>query len=106
MMEPSYLSPRDIPRDLTLNPVAFATIDCSKLIFEPSANDVTIAAFCPHRSAQPCCVVGLRYGSCKPFTLPMMRGVRPRPFTQRTRFICTPGSSPSQADRICPYFLP
>src|SRR5438093_9177183 len=54
MMEPSYLRPRDIPRDLTLNPVAFATIDCSKLIFEPSANEVTIAAFCPQRSAQPC----------------------------------------------------
>src|SRR6266851_147458 len=51
MMEPSYFSPRDIPRDLTLNPVALATIDCSKLILDPSAKDVTIAAFCPHRPA-------------------------------------------------------
>jgi hypothetical protein len=31
--------------------VAFATIACSKLIFEPSANEVTIAGFCP--SAPP-----------------------------------------------------
>ena len=46
-----------------LKPVAFATIACSKLIFEPSAKDVTIAGFCPHCSANPCCVVGLRYGS-------------------------------------------
>ena len=59
-MEPSYLSPRDMPRERTLKPVALATIDCSKLIFEPSANEVTIAAFWPQRSAQPFCVVGLR----------------------------------------------
>ena len=60
MIEPSYLRPRDIPRERTLNPVALATIVCSKLIFEPSAKDVTMAAFWPQRSAQPCCVVGLR----------------------------------------------
>ncbi len=44
-MLPSYLTPRDMPRVRTLKPVAFATIDCSKLIFDPSANEVTIAAF-------------------------------------------------------------
>ena len=49
-----------MPRDRTLKPVALATMVCSKLIFEPSANDVTMAAFWPQRSAQPCCVVGLR----------------------------------------------
>ena len=47
----------------TLKPVAFATIACSKLIFEPSANEVTIAGFWPHRSANAPCVVGFRYGS-------------------------------------------
>src|SRR5215212_667409 len=98
--EPSNDSPRDIPRFKTVKPVAFATIVCSKLILEPSANDVTIAAFCPQRSAQPCCVVGLRYGSCNPLMLHTTRGVRPRPSTQRTRFICKPGSSPSHADKI------
>ena len=46
-----------------MNPVAFATIDCSNEIFEPSANDVTIDADWPHCSAKPCCVVGFRYGS-------------------------------------------
>ena len=49
-----------MPRSRTLNPVALATIVCSKLIFDPSANDVTIAGFCSHRSAHACCVVGLR----------------------------------------------
>jgi hypothetical protein len=49
-----------MPLERTLNPVALATADCSKLIFEPSANDVTMAAFWPHRSAHPCWVVGFR----------------------------------------------
>ncbi len=49
-----------MPRCRTLKPVALATIVCSKLIFEPSANDVTIAGFWPHCSAKPFCVVGLR----------------------------------------------
>ena len=31
-----------MPRCRTVKPVAFATIACSKEIFEPSANDVTI----------------------------------------------------------------
>ena len=52
--------PRDIPRVRTMNPVALATIDCSKLIFEPSAKDVTIAGFWPHLSAKPFCVAGFR----------------------------------------------
>ena len=43
-----------------MNPVALATIACSKLIFEPSAKLVTIAGFWPHFSAKPFCVVGLR----------------------------------------------
>jgi len=73
MIEPSNFTPRDMPRCRTLKPVALATIDCSKLIFEPSANEVTMAAFCPQRSAQPFCVVGLRYGSWRPLTLPMTR---------------------------------
>ena len=60
MIEPSYLRPRDMPRERTLKPVAFATIDCSKLIFDPSAKEVTIAAFWPQRSAHPFCVVGFR----------------------------------------------
>ena len=59
-IEPSYAVPRDMPRARTVKPVAFATIACSKLIFEPSANDVTIAGFCPHCSAKPFCVSGLR----------------------------------------------
>ena len=45
MTDPSNVAPRDIPRSRTVNPVALATIVCSKLILEPSANDVTIAAF-------------------------------------------------------------
>ena len=49
-----------MPRERTLKPVALATMLCSKLIFEPSAKLVTIAAFCPQRSAKPFCVVGLR----------------------------------------------
>ena len=105
MIEPSYLRPRDMPRERTLKPVALATMVCSKLIFEPSANEVTIAAFCPHRSAHPFWVVGLRYGSWSPFTLTTARGVSPSPWTQRTRFICSPGSSPSQAERMAPCFL-
>ena len=61
MTEPSYTWPAGHARARsTVNPVALATIVCSKLIFEPSANDVTIAAFCPQRSAHACCVVGLR----------------------------------------------
>ena len=75
--------PRDMPRDWTLKPVALATIACSKLIFEPSAKLVTMAGFWFHFSAKPFCVVGLRYGSCNPLMLPITRGVRPRPFTQR-----------------------
>ena len=55
-----YSRPRDMPRDCTLKPVALATIACSKLIFEPSAKLVTIAGFCPHLSAKPFWVVGLR----------------------------------------------
>ena len=43
-MLPSYFAPRDMPRDRTLKFVALATIDCSKLIFEPSANEVQIQA--------------------------------------------------------------
>jgi hypothetical protein len=57
---PVYGRPRDMPRERTLKPVALATMLCSKLILEPSAKLVTIAAFCPQRSAKPCCVVGLR----------------------------------------------
>ena len=49
-----------MPRLSTLKPVALATIACSKLIFEPSANEVTIAGFWPHFSAKPFCVFGLR----------------------------------------------
>ena len=30
------------------------------------------------------------------------RGIRPSPATQRTRFICRPGSSPSHADSVTP----
>jgi hypothetical protein len=51
---------RDMPRERTLKPVALATMLCSKLILEPLAKPVTIAAFCPQRSAKPCWVVGLR----------------------------------------------
>ena len=40
-----------MPRDRTLKPVALATMVCSKLVFEPSAKLVTIAGFCPQRSA-------------------------------------------------------
>ena len=68
-----------MPRDCTTKPVALATMACSKLIFEPSAKLVTIAGFCPHVSAKPCWVVGLRYGSWRPLTLPITRGVRPEP---------------------------
>ena len=60
MTDPSKTSPRDIPRWRTENPVAFATMACSKLIFDPSANEVTMAGFCSQRSAHACCVVGLR----------------------------------------------
>ena len=63
----------------TLKPVALATIVCSKLILEPSANDVTMAGFCSQRSAHACCVVGLRYGSWRPLTLQTTRGIRPEP---------------------------
>ena len=35
----------------------------------------------------------------------MTRGMRPSPFTQRYRFICTPGSSPSHADRMHAVFV-
>ncbi len=91
-----------MPRDRTRKPVALATIDCSQLILVPSAKLVTIAGFCPHRSAQPCWVVGFRYGSWRPLTLPTTRGVRPSPRTQRTRLSWTPGSSPSQADMMTP----
>ena len=49
-----------MPLELTLKPVALATMVCSKLILEPSAKLVTIAPFCPHRSAKPFCLVGLR----------------------------------------------
>jgi hypothetical protein len=52
--------PRDMPRSRTPNPVAFATIACSKLILEPSAKLVTIDGFWPHCSAQPSWVVGFR----------------------------------------------
>ena len=41
-----------MPRDLTLKPVALATIACSQLILVPSAKLVTMAGFCPHRSAK------------------------------------------------------
>ena len=60
MTDPSKTSPRDIPRWRTENPVALATMACSKLIFDPSANEVTMAGFCSQRSAHACCVVGLR----------------------------------------------
>ena len=63
-----------MPRCSTFAPVALATIVCSKLIFEPSANEVTIAGFWPHFSAKPAWVSGLRYGSCRPLTLPITRG--------------------------------
>ena len=91
-----------MPRCCTVKPVALATIACSNEIFEPSANDVTIDGFWPQFSAKPFCVVGFRYGSCSPLTLPITRGSSPRPFTQRKRSSCTPGSSPSHADRITP----
>ena len=85
-----------------MKPVALATIVCSKLIFEPSANEVTIAGFWCHFSAKARCVSGLRYGSWRPLTFPMTRGVSPMPCTQRTRFIWRPGSSPSHADTMTP----
>ena len=56
-------SGRACPRRATRMPVALATIACSNEIFVPSANDVTICGFCPHRAANSSCVVGLRYGS-------------------------------------------
>ena len=49
-----------MPRLGTFSPQALATIACSKLTFEPSAKLVTIAGFCPHFSAKPFWVVGLR----------------------------------------------
>ena len=60
MIEAVVLAAAGHPADSTLKPVALATMVCSKLIFEPSANEVTIAAFWPQRSAQPFWVVGLR----------------------------------------------
>ena len=42
-----------MPRCWTVKPVAFATIACSNEIFEPSANDVTIAGFWPHCLGEP-----------------------------------------------------
>ena len=42
-----------MPRERTLNPVALATMLCSKLILEPSAKLFPTAAFCPQRSASP-----------------------------------------------------
>src|SRR5437773_97441 len=36
--------------------------------------------------------------------LPITRGVKPSPRTQRYRFICRPGSSPSHAERMTPVF--
>ena len=91
-----------MPRCETLMPVALATIACSNEIFEPSAKLVTMCGFCPHCFANASCVVGLRYGSCRPLMLPQTSGVRPIDFTNRHRFICTPGWSPSQPVRITP----
>jgi hypothetical protein len=41
-----------MPLVRTLNPVALAAMACSKLIFDPSAKDVTMAGFWPHFSAK------------------------------------------------------
>ena len=37
--------------------------------------------------------------------LPITRGIEPEPLTQRNRFICRPGSSPSQAEKMTPCLL-
>ncbi len=69
-----------MPRFGTVNPVALATIACSKEIFVPSAKLVTMYGSWPHFSAKPFCVVGLRYGSCRPLMLPRdQRRARPMP---------------------------
>ena len=78
---------------------------CSNETFEPSAKLVTIVGFWPHFSANPFCVVGLRYRSWRPLMFPMTRGVNPSPLTYRKRLISTPGWSPSHAERITPAFL-
>ena len=48
----------NMPRWGALNPVALATIACSKDTFDPSAKLVTIVGFCPHLSAKSFWVVG------------------------------------------------
>jgi hypothetical protein len=64
-------------------PVAFATIACSNEIFDPSAKEVTMCGSWPQRSAKPFCVVGFRYGSCRPLTFPQRTGRTPSPRTKR-----------------------
>ena len=71
---PASLAPH-MPRFATRMPVAFATIACSNEIFVPSAKLVTMWGFWPHFWAKPSCVVGLRYGSCRPLMLPHTSGV-------------------------------
>ncbi len=95
-----------MPRCSTLKPVALATIACSKLIFDPSANDVTIAGFCPHRSANA--LLGRRVAVRVLEALDVAdhaRGRGPRPFDPAVQVHLQPGSSPSQADRITPCSL-
>jgi hypothetical protein len=49
-----------MPRLATVMPVAFATTACSNETLVPSANEVTIAGFCPQRAANAAWVVGVR----------------------------------------------
>jgi hypothetical protein len=81
----------NIPRLPTRIPVPFATIACSNEILEPSANDVTMLGFWPQRRANSSWVVGFRYGSCRPLMLPQSTGRTPIPFTNRYKFMITPG---------------
>jgi len=83
-------------------PVMLATTACSKLTLVPSAKLVTIAGFWPHFSAKAACVVGVRYGSCRPLMLPQRTGRTPRPFTKRQRLPSTPGWSPSTSVKTTP----
>jgi hypothetical protein len=91
-----------MPRRATFIPVALATIACSNEILVPSAKLVTMWGVCPHCFAKPSCVVGLRYRSCNPLMFPQIRGSRPMLSTNRSRFSCTPGWSPSQPVKITP----
>jgi hypothetical protein len=79
----------------TPKPVALATTAISIPILVPSANEVTIRGFWPCSAAKRACVSGVRYGSWSPFTFPASTGRHPMERTQRSRFISTPGWSPS-----------